>query len=83
MGEAVRASFVPMLRPSHEHMSDDLSTARPRGKASLAARYRTCWGWPALAGLFIIRSISGPPVCRKRQTSYPASARNTMLSNAV
>ena len=35
------------------------------------------------AGLFIIRSISGPPVLMKRHTSKAANARKPMLSHVV
>jgi hypothetical protein len=49
----------------------------------MAGGFYKLWLRGASAGLFIMRSIAGPPVFRNRQTSNPASKRKAILIQVV
>src|SRR3979411_227824 len=59
------------------HVSASFENPHP----TLAAYPCPC-AWPCM-GLFIIRSMSGPPVFRNRHTSSAVKTRKTMFSQVV
>ena len=74
-----------VLWPERRLRADQLALVPVRRKSSNSRRglIQDCCGASAGAGWFIIRSISGPPVFRKRHTKSAAKPRNTMLNQVV
>lgn len=65
-----------------DHRSITKKTPHESGRSAFQGREwsRAC---PVACGFPITRTISGPPVLRKRQASRPASAQKTMFSHVV